>query len=233
MAHDAAAICSGFRGARAARGEYKRMTRTIRIGVLALQGDFREHIQAMERLGAEGRAVRLPRDLDGLDGLIIPGGESTVMGKLMVAYELDQPLREAIASGLPTWGTCAGLILLARETDNALAGQPLLAAMDIRVCRNAFGTQRESFEVDLAVPTLGEQPVHAVFIRAPIVESVGPDVEVLARVESNLFGAPGDIVAVRQGSLLGTAFHPEVTDDLRFHSYFLSIVREEAVAVAR
>ncbi|HEX8996741.1 MAG TPA: pyridoxal 5'-phosphate synthase glutaminase subunit PdxT [Ktedonobacterales bacterium] len=209
------------------------MTRTIRIGVLALQGDFREHIQAMERLGAEGRAVRLPRDLDGLDGLIIPGGESTVMGKLMVAYELDQPLREAIASGLPTWGTCAGLILLARETDNALAGQPLLAAMDIRVCRNAFGTQRESFEVDLAVPTLGEQPVHAVFIRAPIVESVGPDVEVLARVESNLFGAPGDIVAVRQGSLLGTAFHPEVTDDLRFHSYFLSIVREEAVAVAR
>lgn len=232
MAHDAAAIGFGFRGAQVARGDEKRMTRTIRIGVLALQGDFREHIQAMERLGAEARAVRLPRDLEGLDGLIIPGGESTVMGKLMVAYELDQPLREAIAGGLPTWGTCAGLILLARETDNALAGQPLLAAMDIRVCRNAFGTQRESFEVNLAVPALGDQPVHAVFIRAPIVESVGAGVETLARVEPGLFGAPGDIVAVRQGPLLGTAFHPEVTDDLRFHDYFLSMARE-AVTVAR
>lgn len=203
-----------------------------RIGVLALQGDFREHIATLQRLGALAHPVRLPSDLAGADGVVIPGGESTVMGKLMVAYELDQPLREAIAAGLPTWGTCAGLILLARETDNALAGQPLLAAMDIRVCRNAFGTQRESFEVELAAPALGDQPVHAVFIRAPIVESVGAGVEVLARVESGLFGAPGDIVAVRQGSLLGTAFHPEVTDDLRFHSYFLSIVRE-AVAVAR
>jgi 5'-phosphate synthase pdxT subunit len=208
------------------------MTRTTCIGVLALQGDFREHIQAMQRLGAEARAVRLPRDLEGLDGLIIPGGESTVMGKLMVAYDLDQPLRERIAAGLPTWGTCAGLILLARETDNAMAGQPLLAAMDIRVCRNAFGAQRESFEVDLDVPALGEQPVHAVFIRAPIVESVGAGVDALARVEPGLFGTPGDIVAVRQGPLLGTAFHPEVTNDVRFHSYFLSIVREAAV-VAR
>ena len=203
-----------------------------RIGVLALQGDFREHLRAMERLGAETRPVRLPRDLDGLDGLVIPGGESTVMRKLMVAYDLDQPLRERIAAGLPTWGTCAGLILLARETDNALAGQPLLAAMDIRVCRNAFGAQRESFEVDLDVPALGDQPVHAFFIRGPIVESVGPEVEVLARVETGLAGAPGEIVAVRQGPLLGTAFHPEVTDDLRFHSYFLSIAREAAV-VAR
>lgn len=203
-----------------------------RIGVLALQGDFREHLRAMERLGAEARPVRLPRDLDDLDGLIIPGGESTVMGKLMVAYNLDQPLRERIAAGLPTWGTCAGLILLARETDNALAGQPLLAAMDIRVCRNAFGAQRESFEVELDVPALGEKPVHAVFIRGPIVESVGPAVDVLARIEPGLTGAPGAIVAVRQGPLLGTAFHPEVTDDLRFHSYFLSIARE-AVVVAR
>lgn len=208
------------------------MTHMTRIGVLALQGDFREHLRALERLGAEGRAVRLPRDLDGLDGLIIPGGESTVMGKLMVAYDLDQPLRERIAAGLPIWGTCAGLILLARETDNAMAGQPLLAAMDVRVCRNAFGAQRESFEVNLDVPALGEQPVHAVFIRAPIVESVGAGVDVLARVESGLFGAPGEIVAVRQGPLLGTAFHPEVTTDVRFHSYFLSIVREAAV-VAR
>ena len=208
------------------------MTQMTRIGVLALQGDFREHLRAVEQLGAEGRAVRLPRDLDGLDGLIIPGGESTVMGKLMVAYDLDQPLRERIAAGLPTWGTCAGLILLARETDNAMAGQPLLAAMDIRVCRNAFGAQRESFEVNLDVPALGEQPVHAVFIRAPIVESVGAGVDALARVEPGLFGAPGEIVAVRQGPLLGTAFHPEVTNDVRFHSYFLSIVRE-ATVVAR
>ncbi|MGH2502906.1 MAG: pyridoxal 5'-phosphate synthase glutaminase subunit PdxT [Ktedonobacterales bacterium] len=217
------------RGAHRGAGE---MTQMTRIGVLALQGDFREHLRAVEQLGAEGRAVRLPRDLDGLDGLIIPGGESTVMGKLMVAYDLDQPLRERIAAGLPTWGTCAGLILLARETDNAMAGQPLLAAMDIRVCRNAFGAQRESFEVDLDVPALGEQPVHAVFIRAPIVESVGAGVDALARVEPGLFGAPGEIVAVRQGPLLGTAFHPEVTNDVRFHSYFLSIVRE-ATVVAR
>lgn len=232
VAHDAAAIHSGFRCARVARGDERRMTQTMRIGVLALQGDFREHMRAMERLGAEARAVRLPRDLAGLDGLIIPGGESTVMGKLMVAYDLDQPLREAIAGGLPTWGTCAGLIMLARETDNALAGQPLLAAMDMRVCRNAFGAQRESFEMDLAVSALGDQPVHAVFIRAPIIESVGEGVEVLARIEPGLFGAPGEIVAARQGRLLATAFHPEVTDDLRFHSYFLSIVRE-AVVVAR
>lgn len=205
-----------------------------RIGVLALQGDFREHIRAVERLGAEGRAVRLPRDLDGVDGLIIPGGESTVMGKLMVEYRLDQPLRAIIGAGLPTWGTCAGLILLARETDNALQGQPLLAAMDIRVRRNAFGAQRESFETELSVPALGERPVHAVFIRAPIVESIGAGVEVLARLDGNLTGKIAgdfDIVAVRQGALLGTAFHPEVTDDLRFHKYFLGVVRGVSVGV--
>ena len=210
-----------------------------RIGVLALQGDFREHIRAVERLGCEGRAVRLPRDLDGVDGLIIPGGESTVMGKLMVEYQLDQPLRDIIHSGLPTWGTCAGLILLARATDNALQGQPLLAAMDVRVRRNAFGAQRESFATELRIPALGDQPVHAVFIRAPIVESVGAGVEVLARLDG---GVPAgmangegaevfDIVAVRQGVLLGTAFHPEVTTDLRFHEYFLAVVREARVGV--
>jgi len=210
-----------------------------RIGVLALQGDFREHIRAVERLGCEGRAVRLPRDLDGVDGLIIPGGESTVMGKLMVEYQLDQPLRDIIHSGLPTWGTCAGLILLARATDNALQGQPLLAAMDVRVRRNAFGAQRESFATELRIPALGERPVHAVFIRAPIVESVGAGVEVLARLDG---GVPAgmangegaevfDIVAVRQGVLLGTAFHPEVTTDLRFHEYFLAVVREARVGV--
>ncbi len=205
--------------------------RPLTIGALALQGDFREHLRAMERLGARTREVRLPRDLDGLDGLIIPGGESTVMGKLMVAYDLVQPIRDLIARGFPVWGTCAGLILLARETDNALAGQPLLAAMDVRVCRNAFGAQRESFEAEISVPALGDEPYHAVFIRAPIVERAGPGVEVLARIETGLFGAPGDIVAVRQGSLLGTAFHPEVTDDPRFHAYFLDIARMATAAV--
>lgn len=157
---------------------------------------------------------------------MLPGGESTAIGKLMVAYGLDQPLRERIAAGLPVWGTCAGLILLAQETDNALLGQPLLAAMNIRVRRNAFGAQRESFETELSVPMLGETPVHAVFIRAPVIERVGAGVEVLAWLEGMGADPSANIVAVRQGPLLGTAFHPEVTGDLRFHDYFLSIVRD-------
>ena len=201
-----------------------------RIGVLALQGDFREHIRVLEGLGALAHPVRLPADMEGADGLIIPGGESTVMGKLMVEYGLDQPLRETIARGTPVWGTCAGLILLSRETDNALAGQPLLASMDIRTCRNAFGPQRASFEADLSVPALGPEPFHAIFIRGPIVESVGPQVEVLARLDEPLQPGNYDIVAVRQGNLLGTAFHPEVTGDTRFHDYFLRIVEEARVA---
>jgi 5'-phosphate synthase pdxT subunit len=199
-----------------------------RIGVLALQGDFREHIRALERLGAVAYAVRLPEQLAGVDGVVIPGGESTVMGKLMVEYQLDQPLRDRIAAGLPAWGTCAGMILLARETDNALAGQPLLATMHMRVARNAFGAQRESFETDLRVPALGAEPFHAVFIRAPAVLSVDPGVEVLAQLEDVPAGGAGGhatIVAVREGALLATAFHPEVTGDLRFHDYFLGMVR--------
>jgi 5'-phosphate synthase pdxT subunit len=155
-----------------------------------------------------------------------------VMGKLMVEYGLDQPVRDLIAVGTPTWGTCAGLILLSRATDNALAGQPLLAALDVRTRRNAFGPQRASFEADLPVPALGDPPFHAVFIRGPAVESVGADVEVLARLEnlrhtseSNESTGQGTIVAVRQGHLLGTAFHPEVTGDPRFHEYFLGMVR--------
>jgi 5'-phosphate synthase pdxT subunit len=173
---------------------------------------------------------------------VIPGGESTAIGKLMVAYGLVQPVRELIAAGAPVWGTCAGMILLARETDNALAGQPLLATMNMRVRRNAFGTQRESFEADLRVPVLGEAPYHAVFIRAPVVERAGEGVEVLARLDpaeaaleddtnsAETSSAEANIVAVRQGSLLGTAFHPEVTEDLRFHEYFLSIVHGARVA---
>ena len=191
----------------------------LRIGVLALQGDFEAHIKMLEELGVEGKAVRLPKHLEDLDGIILPGGESTTIGKLMVLYGLDEPLQQKIREGFPIWGTCAGLILLARETDNALEGQPLLASMHIRVRRNAFGSQRESFETDLTVPAIGEAPFHAFFIRGPAVESVGPEVEVLATLDD------GTIVAVREGHLLGTAFHPEIGGDPRFHQYFLRIVQ--------
>jgi 5'-phosphate synthase pdxT subunit len=193
--------------------------RKLQIGVLALQGDFEAHLKMLAELGVEGRAVRLPAQLQELDGIIIPGGESTTIGKLMVLYGLDEPLRQAIREGIPVWGTCAGLILLSKMTDNALAGQPLLASMDIRTRRNAFGSQRESFETDLLVPVLGEAPFHAVFIRGPVIEEVGPEVEVLATLDD------GSIVAVREGTLLGTAFHPEVSGDPRFHHYFLRIVQ--------
>lgn len=196
-----------------------------RIGILAFQGDFREHAQAIERLGSESRLVRLPGDLEGVDALILPGGESTVMGKLMLAYDVVEPLRKLLAQGMPAWGTCAGMILLSRETDNALAGQPLLASIDMRTRRNAFGAQRESFETTLDVPAIGPEPYHAVFIRGPIVEQVGEGVEVLARIEA----PEPNIVAVRQNLLLATAFHPEVTGDLRFHEYFLGMVRNARV----
>lgn len=189
-----------------------------RIGVLALQGDFEAHLKTLTGLGAEGIAIRLPEQLTEIDGIIIPGGESTTIGKLMVVYNLQEVLQRKIQEGVPTWGTCAGLILLAKETDNALASQPLLASMNIRIRRNAFGSQRESFETDLAVPVLGEAPFHAFFIRGPVVESTGPHVEVLATLDD------GSIVAVREGALLGTAFHPEVSGDPRFHQYFLRIV---------
>jgi pyridoxal 5'-phosphate synthase pdxT subunit len=191
----------------------------MRIGVLALQGDFAAHIKMLEGLGAEGKAVRLPEHLEEIDGIIIPGGESTTIGKLMVIYDLQEVLQRKIQEGVPVWGTCAGLILLAKETDNALLGQPLLASMNIRVRRNAFGSQRESFETDLSVPALGEAPFHTFFIRGPAVESAGPEVEVLATLDD------GTIVAVREGTLLGTAFHPEVSGDPRFHQYFLRIVQ--------
>lgn len=199
-----------------------------RIGILAFQGDFREHALAVERLGAESRLVRLPRDLDGVDALIMPGGESTVMGKLMTAYDVVEPIRTLLAQGMPAWGTCAGMILLSRETDNALAGQPLLASINMRTRRNAFGAQRESFETTLDVPAIGAKPYHAVFIRGPVVEWVGEGVEVLARIDA----PEPNIVAVRQNLLLATAFHPEVTEDLRFHEYFLGMVQDAHVATA-
>lgn len=199
--------------------------RKLRIGILGLQGDFEAHLKALQQAAAtlhldvEGVIVKLPHHLSNVDGIILPGGESTTIGKLMELYGLKEPLQRLISQGVPVWGTCAGLILLARETDHALAGQPLLASMDIRVCRNAFGSQRESFETDLSVPELGEAPFHAFFIRGPSVATAGPEVQVLATL------ADGTIVAVRQGSLLGTAFHPEVAGDPRFHNYFLRLVQ--------
>ncbi len=196
-----------------------RSSKKLHIGVLALQGDFEAHLKMLAELGVEGKAVRLPKHLDDVDGIIIPGGESTTIGKLMMSYGLQQPLQQKIREGFPIWGTCAGLILLARETDNALTGQPLLASIHIRVRRNAFGSQRESFETDLSVPVVGEAPFHAIFIRGPVIESVGPEVEVLATLDD------GTIVVVREGALLGTAFHPEIGGDPRFHQYFLRIVQ--------
>jgi 5'-phosphate synthase pdxT subunit len=188
------------------------------IGVLALQGNFREHIRVLRQVGVEAREVRLPHQLSGLDGLILPGGESTTIGKLAVEYQLLDPLRTLATDGLPMWGTCAGLILLARKAGKE---QPLIGALDVTVQRNAFGRQVDSFEADLMVSTLEEsqRPYRAVFIRAPVITSVGNEVDVLARLDD---GAES-IVAVQQGHLLGTAFHPELTTDDRFHQYFLKL----------
>ncbi|MGE5849033.1 MAG: pyridoxal 5'-phosphate synthase glutaminase subunit PdxT [Candidatus Methylomirabilota bacterium] len=186
------------------------------IGVLALQGDFREHGQMLEQLGVRGPEVRLPRELEGLDGLIIPGGESTAIVRLMRTSNLLEPLRKLAADGFPMWGTCAGMILLAKRLD--ATGVPALEAMDIAVRRNAFGRQVDSFEADLAVPVLGDPPFHAVFIRAPIIQEIGARVEVLARLPD------GTAVAARQNRLLATAFHPELTPDTRFHRYFIERV---------
>ena len=188
------------------------------IGVLALQGDFLEHLQVLERLNAEGREVRLPRDLDGLDGVIIPGGESTTISRLMADFALLEPLRKLVAEGLPLLGTCAGLILMARKaSDLALE---TLRVMDIEVKRNAFGRQVDSFETELAIPALGEAAFPAVFIRAPIVEKLGPGVEALAHLPE---GWP---VAIRQKHLLACAFHPELSRDLRLHAYFLNMLSQ-------
>ena len=190
---------------------------SLTIGVLALQGDFAEHATVLRRLGVTPREVRLPRDLEGLDGLIIPGGESTTITRLLAIYDLVEPLRERVRDGLPTWGTCAGAIVLAREAIGL--DQQNIGAMDIVVRRNAFGRQVDSFEADLAVPPLGEAPYHAVFIRAPTIDEVGANVEVIARL------ADGTAVAAREGTMLATSFHPELTDDPRFQAYFVDLAR--------
>ncbi len=188
----------------------------MNVGVLALQGDFFEHGRMLRGLGAQPVEVRLPEQLDGLDALIIPGGESTTIGKLAVTYGLLEPLRE-FARHQPVWGTCAGMIMLARDIGRA---QPLLGLMNITVNRNAFGRQVDSFETDLDVPALGPEPFRALFIRAPLVTAVGDGVEVLAQLDGR------SVVAVRQGRWLATAFHPELTGDLRFHRYFLREVAD-------
>lgn len=192
------------------------------IGVLALQGAFIEHIHRLQSLGVETREVRMPADLEGLDGLIIPGGESTVIGKLAVSYGLIEPLRE-FARQKPTWGTCAGMIFLARDIGSDR--QPILGLMDIHVNRNAFGRQVDSFEIDLPIVGM-DAPFPAIFIRAPIITEAGSEVEVLARIDDAAY--PHGIVAVRQGHLLATAFHPEVTADTRMHQWFIDMVKQES-----
>ncbi len=195
--------------------------KSLTIGVLALQGDFLEHEAMLRQLGVETRQVRLPEHLEGLDGLIIPGGESTAMGRLAVDFGLIEPLR-AFGKQKPIWGTCAGAIFLAKDIHR---DQPILGLMDIVVERNAFGRQVDSFEVDVDIPALRVvdpevRPFRAVFIRAPIIEQVHPPAEVLATLED------GTIIAAQQGHLLATSFHPELTDDTRFHRYFLHLVEQ-------
>jgi 5'-phosphate synthase pdxT subunit len=192
----------------------------MKIGVLALQGDFAEHLATLERIGVEARPVRLPEQLEDLQGLIIPGGESTTIGKLAIAYHLMEPLAE-FGQQKAIWGTCAGAIFLSKDAHRP---QPLLGLMDITVARNAFGRQVDSFEMDLVVPALctvdlRDRPFHAVFIRAPLIDSVGGDAQVLASLPD------GRVVAAQQGRLLATSFHPELTGDDRFHRYFVELAK--------
>ncbi len=194
----------------------------MRVGVLALQGDFREHLMVLRELGADAIPVRRESELSQVDGLVIPGGESSVMDKLSRMFDIAEPLKARIAAGMPVYGTCAGLIMLADTVLDAIAGQQSLGGFDIAVRRNAFGNQLDSFETDLDIAELGELPVHAVFIRAPVVETLGPRTHALGTL------ADGRVVAVEQGNLLGTSFHPEMTDDYRFHARFLDTVRANA-----
>lgn len=191
----------------------------MRIGVLALQGAFIEHIRMLRGLGADAVEVRLPEQLADLDGLIIPGGESTTIGKIAVQYGLIEPIRQMVKAGKPVWGTCAGMIMLAKDVGTR---QPLVSVMDVHVKRNAFGRQVDSFETDLNIPALDNgstTPFHAIFIRAPLISAVGGHVQVLAKLDD------GTIVAAREGNLLATSFHPELTPDPRFHKYFVNMAQ--------
>jgi pyridoxal 5'-phosphate synthase pdxT subunit len=187
-----------------------------RIGILAVQGDVREHANALREVGADPVEVRLPRDLVGLDALILPGGESTAMRKLIDLYGLREPIVALARGGAPVYGTCAGMILLADRI--ADGGEPVLRLLDITVERNAYGRQLDSFEADLAIASLGDEPLHGVFIRAPVVSQVGPEVEVLAR------DPDGRPIAVRQGRVIATAFHPELTPDRRLHRLLVELI---------
>lgn len=196
----------------------------VRIGVLAFQGDVREHLAVLDSLGVDGVKVRRPDELASIDGLIIPGGESSVMDKLTRLFGMAQPLKAVISNGLPVFGTCAGLIMLSNTVLDAMDDQQSLGGLDVVVRRNAFGTQIDSFEVDLAMPVVSSSPIPATFIRAPVVESTGEGVTVLARVPD------GRIVAVQQGNVLGISFHPEVNGDSRIHAYFVDLVRQHRLS---
>ena len=190
----------------------------MKIGVLALQGAVREHLQTLDTIGVEGVPVRLPADLEGVSGLILPGGESTTMRLLIQRWELADPIRRLAATGAPLFGTCAGMIVLSKQI---VGGEPpVLPLLDVSVERNAFGRQLDSFEADLVVPILGDTPVHAVFIRAPVIDAVGPDVDVLARLDD------GRIVAVRERNVLATSFHPELAGETRFHRLVATMAAE-------
>jgi pyridoxal 5'-phosphate synthase pdxT subunit len=190
----------------------------VKIGVLALQGAFREHLETLASIGVEGVAVRLPQDLEGVSGLILPGGESTTMRKLIDRWGLRAPIMRMAEAGAPLFGTCAGMIVLSKE----IAGgeEPVLPLLDVTVERNAFGRQLDSFEAELSVPVLGDTPVHAVFIRAPIIERTGPDVDVLAKLDD------GRVVAVREKNVIATSFHPELAGETRFHRLVATMAAE-------
>lgn len=196
------------------------------IGVLALQGDVREHVDALTRVGVAAGAIRSLDDLDSCQGLVIPGGESTTMSRLALIDGWFEPLRAMRAAGVPMYGSCAGMIMLADQVLDARPDQETVGGLDVVVRRNAFGRQVDSFEMDVEMPALGTEPFHAVFIRAPWVESVGPDVQVLAEISRG--ERAGTIVAVRQGSVLATSFHPELTEDDRVHRYFVDMVNGKA-----
>ncbi|MFE0594078.1 pyridoxal 5'-phosphate synthase glutaminase subunit PdxT [Micromonospora echinospora] len=193
------------------------------IGVLALQGDVREHVHALAGCGAHARPVRRPEELDAVDGLVIPGGESTTISKLADIFEMREPIDKRIAAGMPVYGSCAGMIMLAREVLDGRPDQRGFEAVEMTVRRNAFGRQVDSFEAPVTLTGIEGEPFHAVFIRAPWVERVGDGVEVLGTVTEG--PAAGRVVAVRQGNLLATSFHPELTGDLRLHAYFVDLVR--------
>ncbi|MBO8170014.1 MAG: pyridoxal 5'-phosphate synthase glutaminase subunit PdxT [Thermoanaerobacteraceae bacterium] len=190
----------------------------MKIGILALQGAFREHRKVIESLGHTAVEVRKPEQLEGVDGIIIPGGESTTIGKLMIDYSLLEPIRHMAQAGTPIFGTCAGMVLLAKDIKGS--DQPRLGLMDVSVVRNGFGRQVDSFEEDINIDALGEKPFRAVFIRAPYIESISPQVGILAQLDRDR------VVLARQGNLLACAFHPELTDDKRIHKYFLQMVKE-------